>query len=268
MPWRLSEWLRGLLQRRAPEIPDALWQATLQRHAFLHRRSRTDQEALKRLSESFLQQKSMTGMEGLILTDAMVVDIAAQACLPILHRGLALYRGFRHVVVYPGPVRVRREVVDEVGIVHETEDVLVGEVLDGGPVVLSWQDGVAAAISAHSPPDSGSLLPESLAREPAFNVVIHEFVHVLDGSNGAMDGIPPMPAAEALRWEATLREAFDRFDERRVCGYPGVVDPYGAQDLVEFFAVAAEAYFVAPEEFEEEFPALSQCFRAWFERSD
>lgn len=251
MRWPLSDWALKLLGRRRPTIPLELWQSTIDRHPFLQGLTAANQSLLRQRSEEFLHRIAFTGMDGLLLTDAMVVDIAAQACLPVLHRGLGMYAGLHSIYVYPGPVRVQREVVDAAGVVHTTDEMLVGEVMDGGPMLLCWDEGVNAAGT-------------SPATGPAFNVVIHEFVHLLDATNGAMDGRPAMRATAVSEWTQALQEAFDRFDERRVCGYSSVLDAYGAHDLVEFFAVAAEAYFVEPQRFSEEFPALSQCFRAWF----
>ena len=70
----------------------------------------------------------------------MAVAIAAQACLPVLRLGLRPYDGFVGIVVHPDEVQVRREFVDDDGVVHEYDDVLAGEAMEGGPVMLSWRD--------------------------------------------------------------------------------------------------------------------------------
>ena len=119
----------------------------------------------------------------------MAVAIAAQACLPILHLGLQWYDGFKGIVVHPDVVRARREHVDDIGVVHHYEEELAGEAMSGGPVMLSWRDVEQADESA----------------QWGYNVVIHEFAHVLDLRDGASDGIPPLPDRQSRdHWAATL----------------------------------------------------------------
>ena len=176
--WRAHRESR-VLARRA--IPDDLWQLTLARLPFLARRSREDVIELRRLASLLLDRKEFHGTDGLVVDDAMAVCIAAQAVLPVLRFGLGPYDGFVGIVVHPDEVVARREVTDEHGIVHAYDEVLAGEAMDGGPVMLSWRDVAEAGESA----DWG------------YNVVIHEFAHVLDMGDGMADGVPPLPTAAA-----------------------------------------------------------------------
>jgi MtfA peptidase len=228
-----------VLARRA--IPDALWQLTLARLPFLTQRSAADLAELRRLASLFLDQKEFTGADGLVVDDAMAVCIAAQAVLPVLRFGLAPYRGFVGIVVHPDEVVARREVTDDDGVVHAYDEVLAGEAMEGGPVMLSWRDVADAGETAAT----------------GYNVVIHEFAHVLDMGDGVADGVPPLPSAQARRdWLAVLMPAFDRLDEQVACGYDTLLDPYGAQGPEEFFAVASETFFVNPHELRAEHPDL------------
>jgi Mlc titration factor MtfA (ptsG expression regulator) len=156
-----------VLARRA--IPDPLWQLTLARLPFLAQRSDADLAELRRLASLFLDQKEFTGADGLVVDDAMAVCIAAQAVLPVLQLGLAPYDGFVGIVVHPDEVVARREVMDDDGVVHAYDEVLAGEAMEGGPVMLSWRDVADAGETAHQ----------------GYNVVIHEFAHVLDMADGA-----------------------------------------------------------------------------------
>ena len=101
-----------------------------------------------RLSSLFLDRKEFSGAHGLQVSDDMAVAIAAQACLPVLRLGLRPYDGFVGIVVHPDEVQVRREFVDDDGVVHEYDDVLAGEAMEGGPVMLSWRDVSEAGESA------------------------------------------------------------------------------------------------------------------------
>jgi MtfA peptidase len=236
------------LQRRA--IPDTLWQLTLAHFPFL-RLPDADDARLRELSTLFLASKEFTGVGGLDVDDAMAVAIAAQACLPILHLGLECYDGFVGIVVHEDAVVARREVVDDDGVVHQYDEELSGEAMHGGPVMLSWRDVADAGESAID----------------GYNVVIHEFVHVLDMRNGDADGVPVLPDRAALdEWVRVLGAEYEAFCDRVDADDETLLDPYAAEAPEEFFAVAAEAFFVAPLELRIEHPALYELLRRYFQQ--
>lgn len=248
-----------------PEVSAELWLQTLQRHAFLAALTLQDQSKLRALSALFLQRKEFTGAHGLVVTDAMAVAIAAQACLPLLHWGapdkaLAWYDDFVGIVVHPAEALARRKAVDEAGVVHHYHEVLLGEAMEHGPVMLSW------------PAVDGA------GRHGATSVVIHEFMHKIDMRNGTADGCPPLPpgflgtasarAAHAA-WRAAWEPAYEQFREQviiaeRFGGHWPWLDAYGATAPAEFFAVACEAYFVDGPRFAQEFPTLAPVLDAFF----
>ncbi|HET9821865.1 MAG TPA: M90 family metallopeptidase [Burkholderiaceae bacterium] len=238
------------MARRA--IPDALWQLTLQRLPFLAVRDAAALERLRRLASLFLDRKEFSGAGGFVVTDEIAVAVAAQACLPILELGIEAYDGFVGIVMHASAVRADRSVMDEHGIVHEWEEELAGEAMDGGPLMLSWEDvlpGGDAAASGAAP----------------YNVVIHEFAHVLDMRDGLADGVPLLPDDVARKaWLGALQPEFDKFCERVVCGHETLLDPYAAQAVDEYFAVAAEAFFVAPAALREEQPVTYRLLAGYF----
>lgn len=96
-----------------PDISATLWLETLQRYPFLAALPLHDQAKLRALSALFLHHKQFHGAHGLVVTDAMAIDIAAQACLPLLHWGdaasaLGWYDDFVGIVVHPGEAVARR----------------------------------------------------------------------------------------------------------------------------------------------------------------
>ena len=245
---RVSAWReRRALARRA--IPDELWELTLVRLPFLARLDEADRAELRRLCSLFLDRKQFHAVGGLELTDDMALMVAAQACLPVLRLGLEVYAGFVGIVVHPDEVVAQRSVMDEDGIVHEYEENLTGEAMSGGPLMLAWSDVEDAAEAA----------------ELAYNVVIHEFAHVIDMVSGVADGVPPLPDAAAReRWIATIDGAYLAFCDLVDGGADTVVDPYGAEAVEEFFAVAVEAFFVAAVPFKRESPAMYELLAGYF----
>ena len=238
-----------IVQRRA--ISNGLWLETLGSLPFLARWSASDLETLRRLTSLFLDDKEFSGAGGLEVTDAMAVHIAVQACLPVLHLGLQPYRSFVGIVVHPDEVVATREVMDDDGVVHNYDEVLSGEAMEGGPLMLSWTDVHAAGESA----------------DWAYNVVIHEFAHVIDMGDGEPDGVPPLPGAEARQhWRGVIEAEYERFCAWTDAGRDTVLDPYGATEIGEFFAVAVEAFFVASPEMRDEHPQLYALFASYFQQ--
>lgn len=225
-----------------------MWLATLERFPFLTRRSARDVARLRDLATLFLAGKEFTGAGGLQVNDEMAVAIAAQACLPVLELGLQCYDGFVGIVVHADAVAARREIVDEAGVVHRYIEELSGEAMDRGPLMLSWSDVADAGSSAAW----------------GYNVVIHEFAHVLD-MHAARAGIEVRAGSNA--WSRRLGAEFERFVQRVDAGDDTLLDPYGAEAIEEFFAVAAETFFVAPDDFRREEPALYALLRDFFRQS-
>ena len=243
----MGGWWQGLRRRSEQRatgrraIPEEIWQLTLARYPFLARRDAADLTELRRLSSLFLDSKEFSGAHGLQVSDDMAVAIAAQACLPVLHLGLRPYDGFIGIVVHSDEVQVRREFVDDDGIVHEYDDVLAGEAMEGGPVMLSWRDVSESGESSTW----------------GYNVVVHEFAHVLDMGDGVADGIPPLAtAADREHWRQVLTREYTGFCHAVDARRGTVIDPCGAESPEEFLAVASEAFFVAPHDLRAEMPAL------------
>ncbi len=128
----IARWWQALRQRRDARtlarraIPDQLWALTLARFPFLALRAGDDVQQLREMATLFLSRKEFTAPGGSPVTDEMAVAVAAQACLPVLKLGLHWYDGFVGIVIHPDAVRVRREHVDEIGVVHEFNEELVG----------------------------------------------------------------------------------------------------------------------------------------------
>jgi len=267
--------MRTLLSRwtKSPSvaIPDPLWNSTLDSLPFLARLTAHERSRLRLLAAQLLAGKQMSAAAGLELTAAIQVNIAVQACLPVLNLGLDWYRGWKSIVVYPTEFLVPRSITDDDGVVHEYVEPIAGEAWDGGPLVLSWADAQQSATGAGA----------------AYSVVIHEFVHKIDLLDGDADGVPPFGDAHKplspARWRSVLHQSFDRFAaelelidaelpddldpesdawDRHYAHLP--IDPYGAHDEAEFFAVSSEAFFVEPGRLRNAFPEWYELLTQFF----
>jgi len=229
-------------------IPDDLWRAAMAALPCAADLTTGEAARLRDLAGQLLAEKEMSTAGDLELTADMQVNIAVQACLPILNLGLEWYRGWSSIVVYPGEFLVRgREHEDEFGIVHQGDDVLSGESWENGPVILAWQDVLASG------------------QGQAFDVVAHEFAHKLDFTDGAMNGLPALHRGMPVEaWIAAFQTAFDHLIECLDRGEETWLDPYAAEDPSEFFAVCTEMFFDVPEELDAEYPAVFAQLAAFF----
>jgi Mlc titration factor MtfA (ptsG expression regulator) len=268
----LKHLLGRFTRTTAVAIPDELWDATLAALPCAASLSGDKATKLRELAGELLAEKEMSAAGDLELTADMQVNIAVQACLPILELGLEWYRGWSSIVVYPGEFLVPRSLADEDGVVHEYVEPITGEAWDGGPLLLSWEDAQRSAT------DSGS----------AYSVVIHEFAHKLDLLDGVADGRPPFSrelhsGLDASQWDALLADTFERFlseldlieselppgiepDSEEADPYYARLpfDPYAAHDEAEFFAVSSEAFFIEPASLQRAFPEWYGALAAFF----
>ena len=233
--------------RREP-IPPA-WRDIVARNVPLAARlPERERERLLRLAQVFLHDKPMEGV-GLELTDEIRVTVAAQACLLLLNLDYPCYPTLRRVLVYPGVFQPRRVDMPRFGEVHQEPRPTLGEAWTSGVVVLSWDSSLVGSLN----PAEGQ------------NVVLHEFAHVLDGENGAMDGQPLLEHASAYRtWGYVFRALYERQVEAVLEGGEAPLHPYGAANPAEFFAVATEAFFTRPADLRARLPELYEELRKFY----
>jgi len=198
-------------------------------------------ERLRPLAARFLHEKTITPLSGLQLDDGQRVLLAALCCLPLIEFGEGGLRGWSQLLVYPDAFRVRRSHVDAAGVLHEWDDELVGEAWDHGPLILSWAD-VQADIED---PSAG------------YCVAVHEMAHKLDVLDGELDGTPPLPSRWQREWARDFQRAYDTFCAQVDADEETLIDPYAAEAPEEFFAVATEYHFSAPQLLTEAMPEVA-----------
>ena len=76
------------------------------------------------------------------------------------------------------------------------------------------------------------------------NTAIHEFVHLIDKTDGAVDGVPESILSDPLvrPWLDKIHESIKQIMENR-----SDINPYGATNAAEFFAVVSEYFFKRPD---------------------
>lgn len=257
MSWNFKDWYRRRILDNE-SIPDDLWKRTIAQLRFLQGLSPIELKRLRECVTLFLHAKQISGAHGLIVTEEMHVVIAAQACILILNLDLDYYDGWVEIIVYPGEFIRDYEYADEAGVVHHASEPVSGESWLGGPVILSWEDTIAAEAGV------------------GYNVVIHEFAHKLDMLNGDANGSPPLHAGMSQQaWSEVFSKAYADFCVRVDAVEAMVIDshidheidPYAAESPAEFFAVMSEAFFEVPLVVKLNFPAVYEQL-ALFYRQD
>lgn len=235
----LVEWRRNRVRSRP--FP-AAWRRIIRRRVPFFRNLPPDlQMRLKKHIQVFLAEKPFIGCSGIEITDEMRVTIAAQACLLILERRAHFYPQLRQILVYPDAFVVDRLQPEPSGVVQERRHALSGESWSQGQVILSWTDVLEGAAIV----DDGH------------NVVMHEFAHQLDQEAGHANGAPLLGRRERYaRWSRVLSAEYEALSQRALAQEPSLINPYGATNAAEFFAVVTEVFFEQPQRLAAEHPAL------------
>jgi len=236
-------------QLRASPIPEG-WRSLLEVRVPLYRRlPALMRKRLHGHIHVFLAEKQFVGCNGLQITEEMKWIVAAQACLLILNRKDWCFPDLYSILIYPGAYRVRVE--EPIGgyVVSESNEVRAGESWSRGEVVFSWEDVVRDTMA----PDHGS------------NVVLHEFTHQLDQEDGSVDGVPVLKRSSGYDgWAKIFRREYKQLRlalrQRRAT----VIDPYGATNPAEFFAVSTETFYCIPEQMQQEHPELYGVLQEYY----
>jgi Mlc titration factor MtfA (ptsG expression regulator) len=229
-------------------LPDHEWHQVTQNLPLLNLLSPAEKTRLRVLSTLLIYHKTFTGVQGLEMTLAKKITIAAQACIEILQLGIDSFDGWQEVIVYPGAFKVERETRDEFGLIHNSDNALSGEAWMRGPVILSWDD----------------IERDSYTRHKGHHVILHEFAHKLDMLNGRANGMPPLhPDMTISEWTDSLSRAYEKLSHR-VETHHAKINAYAATNPAEFFAVMCEYFFTAPELLIEHYPKVYQQLKTYF----
>lgn len=233
-------WLVRLLlaRRRAAALPsfDAAARARLRRNCVLYARAPPDwKRRAERCAAEVLTQVRFIGCNDLTVTRGMRELVAIQAGLLFAGRGVP--RDFLPdaLLLYPGEFVAPLGGLDEHGVMHESQATLSGEAFGRQRILLSWPDVIAGARACDG-----------------YNVVLHEFAHLLDH---VLDETLSSPDP-SHPWHAILQREFLALQTAADAGEETLIDPYGSDDPAEFFAVATEAFFECATEFNVRHPGL------------
>lgn len=250
----MFQWLNDTRRRAADHPPfPAEWRDILSKmvkhYSYLNP---NEQNQLERLVQVFADEKEFEGCNGLVITDEIRVVISAEACLLILGLPHNLYRKLSTILVYPSTVFTppeRRGAFTVSPMLEQAQVPISGQAFMHGPIILVW-DAVRR----------GARHPES-----GHNVVYHEFAHLLDMLDGAADGVPPLHERDQYRaWASVFSDEFQKLRKATDHGTQSFLDPYGATNEAEFFAVATEFFFDQPIEMQQNHQPLYDVLSGYY----
>lgn len=93
------------------------------------------------------------------------------------------------------------------------------------------------------------------------NTAIHEFVHLIDKADGTIDGIPSalLEKQYTIPWIDLIQHKIDEIYEGK-----SDINPYGATNKSEFFAVISEYFFERPKLLKAKHPKLYELLEEIF----
>lgn len=219
------------------------WRKILEQHVtFYQALDATDKARFETEIQIFLHETRITGVQTEI-DDMTLVLAAASAEIPVFGFPEWEYDNLGEILIYPGPFS--KEFRTEGPGRNITG--MVGTGLMQGVMILSKP----ALIAGFTNPKDKK------------NVGIHEFVHLLDASDGKYDGIPErfMEHQYIAPWLEIIRKETERIHKGQ-----SSMNPYGATNRIEFFAVASEYFFEHPNALQKNKPELYKILSHVFQQ--
>gem|GEM_PF-272980 len=228
-PWSKSQHRRELLASPFP----AGWQRILVANVPAYSRlPEAQQQALRDTTWILVAEKNWEGASGLTLTDEIKVTVAGHAARLVLGFEREYFPNVETIIVYPQGFLVTTRRVETRGVFAEQVLAASGQAAQQGPVIVSWAD-----------------VRDNLAAQDGQNVVLHEFAHKLDMRDGAADGAPYLDTNAQIKvWSRVMSAEYQALVERTQAGHRDVLNPYGATNAAEFFAVVTESFFESARE--------------------
>ncbi len=218
---------------KAPDLSPRKAHRLLLKHVrFYKGLNREEQASFRIRCKDFLDKVAITPVGKVKVKTLDRIYVAAAAIIPIFRFPDWRYNNLNEVLVYPGnfskDFQAKGPAANVMGMVgdgamHRTMILSIGALRSG---FEQWGRG---------------------------NTAIHEFVHLLDKADGAVDGIPEamLPKELAEPWLQYMHHAIEEIRAGK-----SDINPYAATSEAEFLPVISEYFFQRPDEFKAKHPEL------------
>lgn len=227
-------------------VSEEIVKETLQKKvAYYARLSHEEKIRFQQEVKEFIDDIKVTGVKTEV-TDEDRILLAASAVIPIFSFPGWKYPNLNEVLIYP-------DIFDDTFNVEESNakrniQGMVGSGAMHRMMIISQKalrDGFSNKTDKH-------------------NTAIHEFVHLIDKTDGDIDGIPHLLFENVCTraWLKLMLQEIQAIKENE-----SDINPYGATNEAEFFAVASEYFFERPLLFKEKNPELYAKMEKIFRQS-
>jgi MtfA peptidase len=222
-------------KRKPVFVPNETIKDTLQQKvAYYARLSIEEQLRFQNEVDDFIRDIKVTGVKTKV-TDEDRVLLAASAVIPIFSFPGWKYPNLNEVLIYPD-------------IFDDTFN------LDEANADRNIQGMVGSGAMHRMMIISQRSLREGFGNKTdKENTAIHEFVHLIDKTDGEIDGMPELLLDKQIArpWLKLMLEEIQAIKDN-----DSDINPYGATNEAEFFAVASEYFFERPMLFKQKNPEL------------
>lgn len=209
------------------------YRAKLQDKVLFYRKLTSDQKVqFEKDIVHFLEHYRITGV-GFTPSEEDRLLVAASAVIPIFGFPQWTYRNLNEVLLYPNAFNHEYETQGN----DRNIAGMVGWGAMNRTMILSLQSLHGGFENEHS----------------KSNVGIHEFVHLIDKSDGAVDGIPEIVMSKqyTIPWIKMIHQEIKDIQHGK-----SDINPYAAYNDSEFLSVISEYFFTQPELLEKKHPDL------------
>jgi Mlc titration factor MtfA (ptsG expression regulator) len=217
-------------------FPEA-WRQSLENNSEFYRNlGAEDKSIFHQRVHFFLAEKKIEAISTEI-DDEIRLLVAASAIIPTFAFPFFEYPNLNQVLIYPNSFDRSFQTTRYEG--HEQDIAgMVGTGFLNGNLLLSKPD-----------------LLHGFKGRSLHNVGIHEFVHLLDMADGAVDGLPEIFLAHTytIPWLQVIQDEVHKIRQGE-----SDINPYGLTNNGEFLAVVSEYFFDDPEKLEAAHPELYQ----------
>lgn len=207
---------------------------------FYQQLSPADKHKFVQRVSDFLKQVRIEGV-GTTAEPLDRVLVAASAIIPIFAFDGWRYPNLSNVIIYPDTFKKedfqfegpRRNVLGMVGTGYMNGQMLL----------------------------SRKALREGFAEDDGRNTGIHEFVHLLDKTDGSIDGLPEnlLNKIYTAPWLKMMHS-----EMKQIASGRSDIDPYALTNEAEFFSVVSEYFFEKPAQLKKDHPRLYRLLETMF----
>ncbi len=199
---------------------------------FFHNLNVIDQDVFAERVQRFIQKVYIHGLRGAKVDNETKVLVGASAIIPIFHFKEWRYNNIDEVLIYPDAFNKHYDISGQKRNIIG----MVGEGAMNRMMILSQK-----------------ALFDGFKNKSAQNTGIHEFVHLIDKSDGSVDGIPEALIHKSLvePWLQAIYETTQNIENNA-----SIIRKYAASNKAEFLAVTSEYFFQKPDLLAVEEPEL------------